>query len=340
MIRQFNITSCFVLACFLIFQTTQAQDKFDTHYLQITIDNQYEDWEIVPDKFYGNVVNPDEPEIENESDFSAFVKIAWDENYLYVLYEATDNEFYTEEPVDKPWLVDGIAIGIDGDTLGNINFFWEPHLDSTYSKYYMPIGHTAEEVLQNEWSLNQSMHDMGSQNEFFFKYESELTSSGYRLEVRFPWTGIYNKKARNTGFGNDDVIRMCFQMNELDGGQRSTVLVGAQNFTPIYNAVNTNPENWHHFTLKPEIVTADIMSDDALLKNQLSVQCYPNPVNDKLRIKSNEFIRSINVFDGRANQVITEKSNGKTHQIDLSGFPNGLYFIQINHQKIYKIIKN
>ncbi len=80
--------------------------------------------------------------------------------------------------------------------------------------------------------------------------------------------------------------------------------------------------------------------DDVSLSTN-SVRLYPNPVNDKLFIKSDNAIDSITIYNV-SGQIIKQTeifSNG----IDVSGLNAGLYFINIksdNRENIKKFIKN
>ncbi len=66
---------------------------------------------------------------------------------------------------------------------------------------------------------------------------------------------------------------------------------------------------------------------DAISLNTNSVKLYPNPVNDRLFIKSTEQIKSISIYNikGQLIKQTIETTNG----IDVSVLPSGLYMIQI-----------
>ncbi|AEH02634.1 T9SS type A sorting domain-containing protein [Lacinutrix sp. 5H-3-7-4] len=83
------------------------------------------------------------------------------------------------------------------------------------------------------------------------------------------------------------------------------------------------------------------LSVDAISLNTNSIKLYPNPVNDRLFIKSDNRIDSITIYNVNG-QIIKQKeafSNG----LDVSALNAGLYFINIksdNGESIKKFIKN
>jgi hypothetical protein len=73
---------------------------------------------------------------------------------------------------------------------------------------------------------------------------------------------------------------------------------------------------------------------------------YPNPVNTILNIKITQSLPvnpiNIVIFTPMGNRVIEQQINSQESKIDLSYFPKGFYFLQINSEvesKTFKIIK-
>ena len=66
----------------------------------------------------------------------------------------------------------------------------------------------------------------------------------------------------------------------------------------------------------------------------------PNPVQNILKVQSSVGIKSVKVFDRSGRLVLELKNeNAKTLDIDVRDFKAGLYFIQLNNDKTFKIIK-
>lgn len=83
------------------------------------------------------------------------------------------------------------------------------------------------------------------------------------------------------------------------------------------------------------------LSVDDVSLNTNSVRLYPNPVNDKLFIKSDNAIDSITIYN--VNGQIIKQTEIFSNGLDVSGLNAGLYFINIksdNRENIKKFIKN
>ena len=68
---------------------------------------------------------------------------------------------------------------------------------------------------------------------------------------------------------------------------------------------------------------------------------YPNPVKDIIHIESSALYNSLYIYNSLGNLIIEKQAN--TSDIDISNFPNGIYFVQIINQngaiELIKIIK-
>ena len=73
------------------------------------------------------------------------------------------------------------------------------------------------------------------------------------------------------------------------------------------------------------------------------LQIYPNPTNDLLTIETDQFDHySINITTLNGQQILIGAMEGTSHQIDLSPFQGGVYFITIRSKDFVstrKIIK-
>ncbi|WDF46507.1 T9SS type A sorting domain-containing protein [Chryseobacterium sp. KACC 21268] len=75
--------------------------------------------------------------------------------------------------------------------------------------------------------------------------------------------------------------------------------------------------------------------------NELSkVVLGPNPVKDILNVSNSDVITSVKIYDS-SGKVIYDKlvEKSKTVNIDVKSFKTGIYFIQLNGEEIYKVIK-
>ncbi|WP_418512141.1 T9SS type A sorting domain-containing protein, partial [Corallibacter sp.] len=75
--------------------------------------------------------------------------------------------------------------------------------------------------------------------------------------------------------------------------------------------------------------------------NTNSVTLYPNPVSDRLFIKSTETIKAVTIYNVNGQLIKEVNTLGKS--IDVASLPSGLYFVKINTangETTKKIIKN
>lgn len=66
----------------------------------------------------------------------------------------------------------------------------------------------------------------------------------------------------------------------------------------------------------------------------------PNPIKNILTVKNSITIKTFQIFD-RSGKLILEKKNENTKSlnIDMQNFKTGIYFIKLNNDKTYQIIK-
>ena len=69
------------------------------------------------------------------------------------------------------------------------------------------------------------------------------------------------------------------------------------------------------------------------------VEIYPNPTKDFITISSDLIITDIVMKNMVGQTVLTGKFTDKKVQVDLSHFPNGIYFVTINGNDILKVVK-
>ncbi|WP_418514199.1 T9SS type A sorting domain-containing protein [Corallibacter sp.] len=80
---------------------------------------------------------------------------------------------------------------------------------------------------------------------------------------------------------------------------------------------------------------------DKVSLNTNSVTLYPNPVSDRLFIKSTETIKTVTIYNVNGQLIKQVNTLGKS--IDVASLPSGLYFVKINTvngETTKKIIKN
>lgn len=63
--------------------------------------------------------------------------------------------------------------------------------------------------------------------------------------------------------------------------------------------------------------------------NKISI--YPNPVEDQITIKSEQLLNKVTLFDLTGKQLYTKNLQSKTHQVDVSIYAKGTYFLEITN---------
>ena len=76
------------------------------------------------------------------------------------------------------------------------------------------------------------------------------------------------------------------------------------------------------------------------IKNSRSVQLFPNPSTGIITVQAPYFIQHILITNPVGGIIYERLYNDNTITIDMSLFPNGVYFIRINDTQVKKILKN
>jgi len=71
--------------------------------------------------------------------------------------------------------------------------------------------------------------------------------------------------------------------------------------------------------------------------NDFRVNVYPNPFNDKITVDSEHKINSLRIIDVNGRVMLSSNDGSKT--ISTSNLSPGVYILEINHQKVVKVVK-
>lgn len=71
--------------------------------------------------------------------------------------------------------------------------------------------------------------------------------------------------------------------------------------------------------------------------NDFRMNVYPNPFNDKITIDSEHKINSLRIIDVNGRVMLSSNDGSKT--ISTSNLSPGVYILEINHQKVVKVVK-
>jgi hypothetical protein len=73
-------------------------------------------------------------------------------------------------------------------------------------------------------------------------------------------------------------------------------------------------------------------------ENNSSFIIFPNPANSSIEIKSDEIFSEVEIYNSLSQLIYTNEGKETSLSIDLSSYPNGIYFIKIDHTSVKKII--
>jgi hypothetical protein len=108
-----------------------------------------------------------------------------------------------------------------------------------------------------------------------------------------------------------------------------------------YNSFNIYQTGFETNIQKLHMTASTIKNSVGISKNSLvnNFKVYPNPTNDILNF-SNEGspIKGIRITDAIGAMKVSQEINDDINSIDLSGFPQGIYFLEIvTNQQVYTI---
>ena len=79
---------------------------------------------------------------------------------------------------------------------------------------------------------------------------------------------------------------------------------------------------------------------DANALEELTFTIYPNPTSETIHIKAlNETIIVVRIYDLKGILLKEIKNLNTKNAIDISNLSSGLYFLEVNHKKYFKIVK-
>ena len=83
------------------------------------------------------------------------------------------------------------------------------------------------------------------------------------------------------------------------------------------------------FDAKDCEIVAHLMYYDGVGEQANSLLVYPNPVSDKLTVKANEHIQSVEIYSLTGTLIYGQKGCSNKVEIQTEDLPSGLYFIRL-----------
>ena len=151
-------------------------------------------------------------------------------------------------------------------------------------------------------------------------------------EVSLNWISVANSRSANgfdhynifRKFNEDDLFLLAttndtFYLDYLTQGGRYSYQVNAEYSDGEVNCASPLSDSaWIISTYYISEITDDEM-----------ISIYPNPVNDKLNIKSENQIQMLVLYNFSGNEVLRIKNPGFTYNIKMQDFSQGVYFLQV-----------
>jgi len=242
----------------------------------------------------------------NASDLSGYAKMLWDDTYLYVLADITDDSKRNDS--ENNYEDDGVEIYID------INNDKATSYGSNDFQY--TFGWNDGTIV--------GVRPTGASNAGII-YSVADKANGYLIEARIPWTTLQGSPSAEQLIGIDFMIN-----DDDDGGGRDGKLSWHSPTDEAYR--------------DPSLFgTGKLMEQDVITGTERfseeNIKIFPNPASDELYVTglSKSFKFSILDYSGR---VVSEgQSTGK---INLNELESGVYILRIQqgeHVKLTKISK-
>ncbi len=156
----------------------------------IVIDGKDSDWESYPFYYVGGIARAVHGQelYEGPRDASAWFRLCWDKDALYMFIDITDDEILNPFPHKSPWVGDAIELFLNarqGDEFG------DPAYDkNVFQLFFIPPDDAREESMFHVWQPDGTIW-----KEFEYAIRRKSNGSGYYCEAKIDWSFL----GRNDG---------------------------------------------------------------------------------------------------------------------------------------------
>jgi hypothetical protein len=282
----------------------------------IIIDAWFDDWANVEPQIDLELYNNEEA--PSEDDLSAYIKMTWDIEFLYLYLNVTDDNIVTAEA--DPWQNDGaeITLLMTGTLEGRAgwNPFWQPETQPGNQKLMYVYGNTMAQLATQ--GLNTGT-DMRSYEGGILEMWDKDDGSGYEVEMQLPWSGLNGNDNDSPLIPeNGSKFSMNIGVNDNDGSAREDNVFWA------YPNTNNTGDKYALVTL----VDPNAIGIKDVGQEQFNV--YPNPAKDVLFIKEAAGIEKISFYsiNGQTIKMMKVAEEGIL-SVNLSDLARGVYMMKI-----------
>lgn len=302
---------------------TLSSREVDSESHPIIIDAFFDDWAA-----YDNVTSLDSVIDNGENlfppsspeDLSASMKMAWDNDFLYVYIRIVDDIIVASET--DSWENDGFEIAlVMTDDIGKragYNMFWQANTQPGNMKLTYVHGYTMTQFADG---LNTGSEMRDFSGSILEKWEIEDGAHGYEVEFQLPWStlnGISNDNPFVVAKGNQFSMNMAVNDNDGAGREHAIFILPS----------NTNRDASDFPLVKLE----DFDGPTAIIDyTEQDLKIYPNPVSDFLHFNVNGDVKSIEILSitGQVIQIMKENFRGEM-SLNVSGLKSGIYLVKVN----------
>lgn len=258
-----------------------------------------------------------------EGDFSGRFKVAWDEDFLYVLVEVVDDSLSDDHsnPLQNWWDDDCLEIFIDenrskGNHERNCNAF-AYHMSLTYDALDL---NSAGQGVNYKDNVIADMDTIGDKTylwEFAFK----------NYDATFSLSNPENSRVK---LSHNKKMGLAVAYCDNDETTSRENFIGSMVMTPA--TANDMYKNADHFGLMILIDPDSVATKAADLKNPSEIKIYPVPAKNHLTIETSNLNRdeitvSVSTISG---QIIKTKSFFEnSHNLNIKDLNSGMYIVKV-----------
>ena len=186
-------------------------------------------------------------------------------------------------------------------------------------------------------------------------YDHTIYNSNYLYEyTEHPYT-VQNLKLTDT----DSTLLITWEAPEKGSPLGYNIYINDELVAENHNELSYSTNEANGFTVVKVIAvyengktSASVIDDisveintESISENNISLNIYPTPVNDRLYIEAETEIEEVVVYDvyGRVQNLRISESQNLRNSIDVSNLKTGIYFVKINTEKgniVKRIIKD
>ena len=277
---------------------------------------------------YTPIVNTDSS-INPEAEFQGEMLACYDDNYLYLFLNITDNTA-TEYDGSNSLQKDGVQVYFDVR-----NQLLEGERQPL-RQHQITIPFTTvsgDESFTSYSEVDMTAYYANAENDYYGDYACQFSSNGYTMEIRVPWAAMYynaddidswEKCLDEVSLSKSDLVGFEIQMNDYDPltSEREHITTWSSNTSDAIGAFE-NSGVWGAIRLfKPNVGLEEASANK-------SFSMYPNPSSTSITVEATG-METITVFDVTGRVVLVQAINASSVTIDVGSLNTGIYLIQID----------